>query len=222
MKRLFIYRMLTVLVVAATLFAACTKGTSDTKLTQAISTSQFSNVTSATATVVGFVVAAGDGFSEKGVCYNTATGPTVSNTKVAYTAAATSATYTVNLTGLAYATIYYARAYATGLEGTVYGEEVTFTTLPVVPTLTTAAITAVTGNSAAGGGNVTVLKLPSRLWWICLLLLLRMLHQLRKLLPSLVVQSRMMEAEPFQPRVLPGEQLQIQPLPGPKLMVEQD
>ena len=156
MKRLFIYRIMTVLVLAATLFAACTKGTSDTKLTQAISTSQFSNVTSATATVVGFVVAAGDGFSEKGVCYNTATGPTVSNTKVAYTAAATSATYTVNLTGLAYATIYYARAYATGLEGTVYGEEVTFTTLPVVPTLTTAAITAVTGNSAAGGGNVTV------------------------------------------------------------------
>ncbi len=32
----------------------------------------------------------------------------------------------------------------------------TFTTLPVVPTLTTAAVTAVTGNSAAGGGEVTV------------------------------------------------------------------
>ena len=156
MKRLFIYRILTVLVVAAILFAACTKGTSDVKLAQKLSTSQFSNVTSSTASVVGFVVAAGNGITEKGVCYNTAATPTIANTKVAYTGTATSATYNVNLSGLAYATTYFARAYAIGLGGTFYGEEVTFTTLPVVPTLTTAAITAITGNAAAGGGNVTV------------------------------------------------------------------
>ena len=56
--------------------------------------------------------------------------------------------------GLDYATPYFARAYAVGPAGTVYGEELTFTTLPVVPTLTTAAVTAVTGNSATGGGEV--------------------------------------------------------------------
>jgi hypothetical protein len=75
---------------------------------------------------------------------------------VAYTGAAATATYKVTLTGLAYATKYYARAYATNASGTIYGDELNFTTLPVVPTLTTAAITAITGNSATGGGNVTV------------------------------------------------------------------
>ncbi len=113
-------------------------------------------MTSSTATVVGFVVAAGDGFTEKGVCYNTATAPTITNNKVAYTGETTTATFNVTLSGLNYATTYYARAYATGTSGTIYGEEYNFTTLPVVPTLTTAAITAITGNSAAGGGNVTV------------------------------------------------------------------
>ncbi|MEI7831490.1 MAG: hypothetical protein WCI31_17045 [Prolixibacteraceae bacterium] len=156
MKRLFIYRILTVLVIAAVLFAACTKGTSDVKLAQKLSTSQFSNVTSSTATVVGFVVASGDGIKEKGVCYNTEATPTITNSKVAFTGTTTTATYNVNLSGLAYATTYYARAYATGLDGTFYGEEVTFTTLPVLSTVTTTAISAITGNAATGGGNVTV------------------------------------------------------------------
>ncbi|MDP2336027.1 MAG: SusF/SusE family outer membrane protein [Bacteroidota bacterium] len=156
MKRKTLYRILAVLVAATFLFAACTKDTADVKLVQKLATSQLLNVTSNAATVVGFVVAAGDGFSEKGVCYNTATAPTIANTKVAYTGQATTATFNVTLSGLAYATKYYARAYATSSTGTIYGEEYNFTTLPVVPVLTTAAITVVTGNSAAGGGNVTV------------------------------------------------------------------
>jgi hypothetical protein len=61
------------------------------------------------------------------------------------------------MTGLAYATKYYVRAYGTNANGsTVYGEEFTFTTLPVVPTLATADITDVTGNSASSGGMVLV------------------------------------------------------------------
>ena len=155
MKRLFIYRIMIVLVAAA-IFAACTKGTSDVRLEQKLSTSQFSNVKSDGATVVGFVVAAGDGFTEKGVCYSITAAPTVSNTKVAFSGTVSTATFNVTLTGLAYATKYYARAYATGANGTIYGEEVNFTTLPVVATLTTTAITAITGNAAAGGGNVTI------------------------------------------------------------------
>lgn len=156
MKRMSINRILAVLVFATILFAACTKENADVRLDPKLSTSELLNVTSNSATVVGFIVASGSGFTEKGVCYNIATAPTIANTKVAYTGEATTATFNVTLTGLAYATKYYARAYATGSTGTIYGEEYNFTTLPVVPTLTTAAITAVTGNSAAGGGNVTV------------------------------------------------------------------
>lgn len=157
MKRKTLYRILAVLVTASIFFAACTKEYSDVRLTSTLATSQLLNVTSNTATVVGLVVAKGEGFTEKGVCYNTATAPTISNSKVAYTGTETSAAFNVTLTGLNYATKYYARAYATIVgSGTIYGEEYSFTTLPVVPVLTTAAITAITGNSAAGGGNVTV------------------------------------------------------------------
>lgn len=156
MKRMSIYRILAVLVTATIIFGACTKETSEVRLDPKLSTSQLLDVTSSTATVVGFVVAQGDGFTEKGVCYNTSANPTITNNKTAYSGDDKSATFNVTLSNLTYATKYYARAYANGTNGTVYGEEYSFTTLPVVPTLTTAAITTITGNSAAGGGNVTV------------------------------------------------------------------
>lgn len=155
MKKIIIYRILAVFVVAASILAACTEEMSEVRLDPKLATSQLLDVTSSTATVVGFVVAQGDGFTEKGVCYNTSANPTIANNKVAYSGENKTATFNVNLTSLAYATKYYARAYATGASGTVYGEEYSFTTLPVVPILTTTAITAITGNSAAGGGNVT-------------------------------------------------------------------
>lgn len=155
MKRKHIYKIFTFLVTASIIFASCTKETADVRLDPTLSTSQTLNITAASATVVGFVVAEGDGFTEKGVCYNTAAAPTIENNKVVYSEDAKTATFNVVLSDLAYATIYYARAYATGTAGTIYGEEVTFTTLPVAPFLTTADITEITGNSASGGGNVT-------------------------------------------------------------------
>lgn len=156
MKR-SIYRILAILITASVFFAACTKEDPDVKLDPKLSTSQLVSITSDGATVTGFVVAAGAGFTERGVCYNTATAPTVANKKAIYTGQTATATFEVTLTGLAYATKYYARAYATNEAGTtIYGEEYTFTTLPVVPTLATAPITDVTGNSASGGGMVSV------------------------------------------------------------------
>ena len=48
------------------------------------------------------------------------------------------------------------RAYATNKAGTAYGNDVTFTTTPiVVPTLTTTAVTAITVTTAVSGGNIT-------------------------------------------------------------------
>ncbi len=156
MKRT-IYSLLALLITASLFFAACTKEDPDVKLDPKLSTSQLSNITSDGATVVGFVVAQGSGFTERGICYNTATAPTVANLKTAYTGEATGATFEVTLKGLAYATKYYARAYATDDAGTtIYGEEYNFTTLPVVPELATAPVVSITGNSASSGGIVTV------------------------------------------------------------------
>lgn len=145
-----------VLLTATIVFASCKKEQSNVRLNPKLSTTQVLNVKSDSATVVGFVVASGDGFSERGICYATQTGPTTSDSKTIFSDPVTKATFAVKLSGLAYATKYYARAYAIGAGATIYGDEVTFTTLPVVPTLTTAAITVITGNSATGGGNVTV------------------------------------------------------------------
>lgn len=156
MKRKTVNRILGVLVIATILFSACTKETANVRLPATMATSQTLNIKSDAATVVGFVVSQGDGVVEKGICYNTSPAPTTTNNKVAYAGTATTATFNVTLPGLAYATKYYARAYATTAGGTIYGEELNFTTLPVIPTVTTTAITAITGNAAAGGGNVTV------------------------------------------------------------------
>ena len=156
MKIKSIFKMMMLPVAAAIIFAGCTKETSDVRLDPQLATAKISSITSNSAMVQGFVVAQGDGFTEKGICYDIAANPTVAKSKTLYTGSLTSATFDVALAGLNYATQYFARAYAVGPTGTFYGEEMTFTTLPVVPTLTTAAITAVTGNSAAGGGEVTV------------------------------------------------------------------
>lgn len=155
MKRMSILRIFLVLLTATAIFAACTKESSDVRLTPRLSTTQVLNVKSDSATVVAFVVASGDGFSERGVCYNTSKEPTVLHNKAVYSSTVTGSTFKVKIGGLNYATKYYARAYAITGYGTIYGEEVTFTTLPVVPVVTTAPVTSVTGTTAAGGGNVT-------------------------------------------------------------------
>lgn len=140
---------------AVVIFAACTEETANVRLEPTLSTANTMNITSDSATVVGFVIAEGDGFTERGVCYSTSATPTVDGSKTAYTKDTPNATFHVQLAGLDYATKYYARAYATGEAGTVYGEELNFTTLPVVPFMTTAAVSEITGNSAFTGGEIT-------------------------------------------------------------------
>ena len=155
MKRMTIYRLLAVLTTTTMLFAACTKEPADVRLEPKLSTSETLNVQSDSAYVVGFTIA-GSNYSERGVCYDIATAPTTLSNKVVYSSATTTATFSVKLGGLNYATKYYARAYAIYPTGTIYGEEVTFTTLPIKPTVTTTAISAITGKTATGGGNVTI------------------------------------------------------------------
>lgn len=137
-------------------FVSCTKENQDVRLDPKLSTSEVYNVTADSATVVGFVVAGNDGVTERGICYGTTTAPTTANSKVVYTGSTNTATFVVVLSGLDYATTYYARAYAINASGTLYGEEYTFTTLPVIPTLTTTLVTAIAGTSAVSGGNITV------------------------------------------------------------------
>ena len=120
-----------------------------------MATTEVNNIKSDEAIVVGYVLAEGDGFTERGICYNTAAAPTIANNKVVYTGQLTTAAYKVKLSGLKYATKYYARSFATGANGTVYSDDYTFTTASVAPFLTTTVASAITGTTATSGGNVT-------------------------------------------------------------------
>jgi starch-binding outer membrane protein SusE/F len=137
------------------LVVACTEEMSEVKLPSQLSTSKIQNIASDSAVVIGYVVAEGSGLSERGVCYSTSENPTTAGDKVVYQDGGSTSTFNVTLKDLAYATKYYARAYAVNSSGTIYGEELAFTTLPVVPTVTTGEFESTSGTSASGGGSVT-------------------------------------------------------------------
>jgi len=95
-----------------------------------LTTAEASNVTVTTATAGGIITDVGTpAYTERGVCYGTTVNPTVdgNSTKIAVSGSGTGS-FAANLTGLTAETTYYARAYATNDNGTVYGNEVSFTT----------------------------------------------------------------------------------------------
>ena len=113
----------------------------------ALTTTAISAITQTTATGGGNVTSDGGiPVVKRGVCWNISGSPTITDSKTEDGEGTGS--FVSSLTGLTGNTTYYVRAYATNLAGTAYGEEVSFKTGAVVPTLTTKAITsvAVTGN----------------------------------------------------------------------------
>ncbi|MCF6183424.1 MAG: SusF/SusE family outer membrane protein [Bacteroidales bacterium] len=155
MKKVLKYNIVASLVIVIALLASCTKDLTQVKLEPEIETSQVEDISSYTAVITGFVVASGDGYSEKGICYNKTGDPTIDDETVVYDGDDSGATFKVTLTGLDYNTTYYARAYGKNSAGVVYGSDTTFTTLPILATLTTADAADITGFAATSGGNIT-------------------------------------------------------------------
>lgn len=92
----------------------------------------------------------------RGVCWSTSPNPTVDlSTKTVD--GATTGLFSSYLSLLTQNQLYYVRAYATNIVGTAYGEEFTFSTLqtPVLATITTTLITAITYDAAEGGGTIS-------------------------------------------------------------------
>lgn len=90
------------------------------------------NRTSSGGKVYGEVTASGGAaITERGFVYALTANPTTSNSKV--TVAGTTGTMEYSLTGLTSGTLYYVRAFATNSEGTAYGANRSFTTLPGDP-----------------------------------------------------------------------------------------
>jgi hypothetical protein len=120
-----------------------------------VTTGAVTNIFSTTATVAGTLVSWGSGTpTAMGICYGTDPEPTTPCVTASGTA---TGAFSVNLTGLTAGEDYFARAYATSSEGTVYGDDVEFSTIAAAtsPTVTTTAATSVTSVAATTGGNVT-------------------------------------------------------------------
>jgi|WetSurMetagenome_2_1015567.scaffolds.fasta_scaffold04981_3 starch-binding outer membrane protein SusE/F len=136
MNKLSIYKSLMLLVIVATFFTGCTNNQDNLRLNPTVTSLQMPYISSDSATIDCYVVAAGDGFTERGVCYSsTIQTPTTSDNKVIYEGETTKASYLVMLRGLTRLTTYYARPYAIGSDGTVYGGVITFTTPAAIPAI---------------------------------------------------------------------------------------
>jgi uncharacterized protein (TIGR02145 family) len=119
-----------------------------------LTTTDISALTKNSATSGGNITnEGGTPVTARGVCWSQATAPTADLPTKTINGTGTGV-FTGNLTGLANGTVYYVRAYATNSAGTAYGNEISFMTYDVVPTLTTATVTSITSNSAVGGGNI--------------------------------------------------------------------
>jgi len=142
-----------VLVILTIILHSCKK---DKTTPPILTTTDTKEITQTTVTSGGNIVS--DGGEEiiiAGICWSTSPFPSIKDKHTNDTSGEWS--FTSNLTGLLPGTRYYIKAYAYNKVGVGYGNEVSFTTSPVVAlaTLSTADVTSITTNSAVYGGNIT-------------------------------------------------------------------
>ncbi len=120
-----------------------------------VTTTAVTDITQTTSTSGGNVTADGGApVTVRGVCWGTATNPTVTGNHT--TNGGGTGSFISYLTGLTPNTPYYVRAYASNSSGTAYGNQVLFTSAqnPTIPLVTTATVSNIALTTATGGGNV--------------------------------------------------------------------
>jgi len=119
-----------------------------------LTTAGLSEITQSSAFSGGNITSdGGSEVSARGVCWGTAHNPTTSSRKTDEGSGIGS--FTSYLSGLTPNTDYYVRAYATNSEGTAYGNEISFSTIPVsIATVTQTFVTSITLTSALAGAYI--------------------------------------------------------------------
>ena len=119
-----------------------------------LTTSDVSNIT-ATSAVSGGNISndGGKAVTNRGVCWSTNTDPTIADNKTS-NGTGTGA-FVSSISGLTQGRTYYVRAYATNSNGTVYGNNASFSTVVNIPTLTTTTVSSITPATATSGGNIS-------------------------------------------------------------------
>ena len=121
-----------------------------------VTTAEVGDITQSSAVSGGEVVSNGGGIvTARGVVWSTNENPTLEQNDGFTENGDEIGAFESTLPELTHITTYYVRAYVTNEYGTNYGEQLSFTTLPLLPEVTTTSIEAITGNTATGGGEVT-------------------------------------------------------------------
>jgi uncharacterized protein (TIGR02145 family) len=151
MKRIVPLLVLVCLLIGIAIIDSCKKE----DVIPTLTTTTVTNITVNSGTTGGLISKdGGAAVTARGVCWGTTSSPAISGSHTSD--ANGTGSFTSNLTGLTPNTLYHVRAYATNKVGTAYGNDISFTTSPiVVPTLTTAAVTGITLTTAVSGGNIT-------------------------------------------------------------------
>ncbi len=119
-----------------------------------VSTSFVAEITNNSALMGGNVISnGGAAISERGVCYSLSQKPTTAGSKVIMGNG--TGTFKNTITGLSGNRNYFVRAYAKNSAGTSYGNEVSFKTNLVPPTINTLNVSSIAQTTATLGGNVT-------------------------------------------------------------------
>jgi uncharacterized protein (TIGR02145 family) len=122
-------------------------------LLPSLTTASLTAITATTATTGGTVSSdGGSAVTDRGVCWGIGQYPTTANFKTSDGTG--TGTFNSNLAGLTPGTAYYVRAYATNFLGTAYGNQLTLTSLALLPSLTTTAVSLIQANSATSGGTI--------------------------------------------------------------------
>lgn len=126
-------------------------------LTNSISFGSISstNISAATVSITTTINSdGGNSITSRGVVWNTSINPTIALSTKTNSGTGTG-TFTASLSGLTASTVYYIRTYATNANGTVYGNEISFTTTGITPSLTTTAASSTTISSFITGGSIS-------------------------------------------------------------------
>jgi sugar lactone lactonase YvrE len=120
-----------------------------------VSTISSTSITTNSGTIT--VIVSSDGgatVTARGVCWSTATNPTIADDKT--TDGTGIGNFSSAMTSLLPNTTYYIRSYATNSVGTKYGNQLSFTTVALVlPSLSSTVVTAITSTTALSGGTIT-------------------------------------------------------------------
>lgn len=139
MNSLSIFRLTMIAIVLSVAFGCQNNNNSTPNNFPALSTTSASDVTHSSAISGGNISSdGGSSVLARGVCWSTQQNPTITDDLSSDGAGI--GTFTSNITGLQTNTTYFAKAYATNINGTSYGNQITFATSAVPSNSFTATI----------------------------------------------------------------------------------